>query len=349
MRGLIGILCGLIAWECLAQVYPELEWASIQLKTNDQVELRFHGQPERSYIIEASRDLIHWSPVSESMTATRTMITWTDSETSEALRFYRVVLFDRDYQKSQFEESRLLWNEKGLTHYTYQFNWSCFCLPDYIAPVDIRVEQGEWISILQSESGSPVAREDWDRYESIEGLFEILKDAFDQDASHIHAEYHPEYGYPTSVFIDYSKQIADEERGFNVRLTLEPAVQFKAVDVESLQVDSFRLLSAEVRGDMLQIEVEYGGGCREHEWSLCADPNAFMESQPVQINLYLSHEGNNDLCKALVRDTRVFSLQALKERFQEIYPDDEILILNVHGFHLSEQPTILSTQYQMIP
>ena len=42
-----------------------------------------------------------------------------------------------------------------------------------------------------------------------------------RDAASIRAEFHPELGYPTQVFVDYHENTADEERGYRV-LALEP-------------------------------------------------------------------------------------------------------------------------------
>jgi hypothetical protein len=323
------------------------QWTSIGLNGQGQLELSFNAPSEQTYIIEASGDLVQWQVVSDPILTSNEVTDWIAPESDAGHRFYRLALFDRDWMRSQFERNRRLWNEQALSDYSYVFNWSCFCLPEYTAPVNIRVEQGEWTEMSFVLDGKPVIEENWQRYKTIDELFEIIDDAFRQDAKEIHATYDPDLGYPTSVFIDYSELIADEERGFNVDLQKEPAIQFLEQTPEALESDGFRLLDAKIEGDLLEIQVEYGGGCRVHQLEMVANPAAFMESEPIQSNIYLSHESHNDPCKALVRKKITFSLKPLKEVFLELYPARDSLILNIHGFHLNEEQRMITVPYQL--
>ena len=348
MRELIYAMSFCWALNCLGQganLGPE--WTSIKLSDEGRIELAFQAQPEHSYVIESSINLVDWKAVSEPLLNSGTPTTWGAPESNDPHRFYRLVVHDRAWMKAQFERNRLLWNEQDFDGYTFRFNWSCFCPPDYTAPVDIRVEQGGLAAVSYSDNGTPVAQSDWDRYRTIEALFEILDEAFEQDAKVISVSYEPDFGYPSSVFIDYSELIADEERGFEVKLQSEMAVQLSAQAPASLQVDPFQLLDAQITGDLLEIQVEYGGGCRSHIFEITAHPSAFLESEPVQMNVHVSHQGNNDLCKALIRARRVFSLKPLKEAFQEIYPSGDQLILNIHGFMRDGSTTVLSILYKI--
>lgn len=321
------------------------QWLSININHQGQIELDFIASDKQTYVIEASDDLQDWRVVSDPIEVSTNAAKWIPPKSNVNHQFYRLALFDRDWMRSQFEENRRLWNEQALSEYSYVFSWSCFCLPDYTAPVKIEVEQGEWSSISFVADGKPVIEDNWQRYNTIDELFEMIEDAFKQDAVAIHAEYDSELGYPTSVFIDYSELIADEERGFSVTLHGQPSIQFVSQNPFELGSDPFRLLNANVDGDLLEIEVEYGGGCREHQFELIANPKAFMESEPVQANIYFLHENHDDLCKALVRKKYTFSLQPLKEAFRELYPAGNALVLNVHGFHLSEDITELNVLY----
>ena len=344
----MSVLAGFLALGCAiqgAELQPE--WTSIKLNNQGQMELRFNSSAKETYIIEASDDLTLWQAVSDPIETSDVETNWVAPETDDVQLFYRLALFDRDWLRSQFEQNRRLWNEQALSDYNYVFTWSCFCLPEYTAPVNIKVEQGEWAEISFVLDDKPVIKDDWDRYRTIEELFEILDDAFRQDAKEIHVTYDPDLGYPTSCFIDYSELIADEERGFNVDLQVEPSIQLIAQTPDTLESDAFRLLEAKIDGDHLEVHVEYGGGCREHLLEIIADPVAFMESEPVQANIYLSHDSQNDLCKALVRNEFTFSLQPLKRAFQGIYPTRESLILNIHGYHLFEETTVLSVPYHL--
>jgi hypothetical protein len=55
-----------------------------------------------------------------------------------------------------------------------------------------------------------------ERYQAMDGLFDLLQSAIDENAHTISAKYHFDLGYPTEVWIDYEERTADEERGFSI-------------------------------------------------------------------------------------------------------------------------------------
>ena len=82
--------------------------------------------------------------------------------------------------------------------------------------------------------------------------------------------------------------------------------------------DAAQILAARVDGDTLRLEVQYGGGCARHVFRLVAG-TGFMESNPVQTRLYLGHDANGDMCRALVRPTLAFSLAPLAAQWRRNY------------------------------
>lgn len=326
----------------------QLEWTSFKISARGQMELSHNVPSGQAYVIEASDNLEYWRVVSDLMVAFDEA-DWVVPITETTQRFYRLALVDRDWEKLEFDRNRQLWSKQSLGSYQYVFNWNCFCLPEYTAPVLIRVESGEWSEISLVRDGTPVNRDDWKRYKTIEELFDIIDQAFLQDAKEIRAEYDPDFGYPTSVFIDYDEMIADEERGFNVKLEVQPSIQLMAQIPDAAASDAFRLLEASVSNDLLKLEVEYGGGCRVHLFEIIADPDAFLESWPIQINIYMKHESHDDFCKALVRKKLTFSLDPLKEAFKGLYPKNDSLILNIHGFRSDGEGTVLTLPFDVNP
>ena len=89
---------------------------------------------------------------------------------------------------------------------------SCFCLVEHIGPFSVTVQNGEILSATRE--GETV---DTDRVLTVDGLFDVLADAYRQDAHRIEVDYDPIRGYPTSFFIDYDEHTADEELGFTVK------------------------------------------------------------------------------------------------------------------------------------
>ncbi len=330
-----------------AELRPE--WTSFKLSERGQLKLSFGALSGQSYVIESSDDLAFWQVVSDPIVVSSAATDWIAPEDDAPQQFYRLARFDRSWMRAQFDRNRQLWDEQALSTYQYVFNGSCLCLPEYTAPVNIKVERGEWAEITTKADGTPVSEKDWNRYKTIEELFDIIEEAFLQDAKEINVEYDPDLGYPTSVFIDYDERIADEERGFNVKLETQASIQLMAQIPDPAESDAFRLLEVNVSGDLLEIEVEYGGGCREHLFEIVADPNGFLESDPVQVNIYIAHENNNDLCEALVRKKLTFSLQPLKEAFRALYPSANSLTLNIHGFRSDGGGTGLTVPFDVDP
>ncbi|MDA0750394.1 MAG: DUF6174 domain-containing protein [Verrucomicrobia bacterium] len=326
----------------------QLEWTSYKFNAQGQMELSHNVPSGQAYVIEASEDLLHWRAVSDRM-VTSDKKDWVFPATEATQRFYRLALVDRAWEKLEFDRNRQLWREQSLGSYQYVFNWSCFCLPEYTAPVIINVERGEWSEISLVRDGKPVKEDDWKRYKTIEELFDIIDQALLQDAKEIRVEYDPDFGYPSSVFIDYDEMIADEERGFSVKLEAQPSIQLMAQIPDAAASDAFRLLEASVSNDLLKLEVEYGGGCRVHLFEIIADPDAFLESWPIQINIYMKHESHDDFCKALVRKKLTFSLDPLKEAFKGLYPKNDSLILNIHGFRSDGEGTVLTLPFDVNP
>ena len=82
--------------------------------------------------------------------------------------------------------------------------------------------------------------------------------------------------------------------------------------------DPLQLVSAKIRGDVLFLEVMYGGGCHEHRFALTGG-GVFMESYPVQTGLTLHHDALGDLCRAIVSKSLQFDLTPLKHAYQRSY------------------------------
>lgn len=70
--------------------------------------------------------------------------------------------------------------------------------------------------------------------------------------------------------------------------------------------------------DTLGLQLQYGGGCEDHEFYLVAAAS-FMESAPVQARVRLFHDDNGDRCEALVTETVRFNLEPLKEQYEDMY------------------------------
>ena len=69
--------------------------------------------------------------------------------------------------------------------------------------------------------------------------------------------------------------------------------------------------------DILCINISYGGGCEDHNFSLVA--SSFMESQPVKVDVVLSHEDHDDPCDMWITEELLFHLGPLKQSWRQSY------------------------------
>lgn len=88
--------------------------------------------------------------------------------------------------------------------------------------------------------------------------------------------------------------------------------------------DQFDILSTRISGDSLLLEVQYGGGCEKHIFAMNTNL-IWMKSMPPQLNLWLEHENNNDMCRALITETIAFNLSNCR------YPSGKTVTLIING------------------
>lgn len=93
--------------------------------------------------------------------------------------------------------------------------------------------------------------------------------------------------------------------------TMSNKVIIKPGYVAPKTTDQFSVENALVKGDDLIMYVNYSGGCKDHEFKALAS-DVYMKSMPPKLGLYVEHDANEDLCKAIVKDTLTFDLSTIK-------------------------------------
>jgi len=101
---------------------------------------------------------------------------------------------------------------------------------------------------------------------------------------------------------------------------------YQSAPRDPLTINDIRLIK-----NHLEFNISYGGGCEEHEFQLYS--TSFMESYPVQVNILLSHEDNDDPCDMWITETLIFNIFPLKESWQKSYNNNSgIIIMNIQGW-----------------
>ncbi len=122
-----------------------------------------------------------------------------------------------------------------------------------------------------------------------------------------------------------------------------PIVVDQGTDPSAWAHDLVLVEAPSVEGDYLTLRVSYSGGCVAHHLDLVAF-GGWMESSPVQIQAFLSHDANGDQCEAWITRDITFDLKPLKQAYQESYgvgePGGSTVVILVH-----HQPSF-SSQFQ---
>lgn len=115
---------------------------------------------------------------------------------------------------SEYDQNLSNWNDANISHYRYQLGVSCFCPFGEQMPITIEVKNDEVI-LITDVNGNEVSESDpiWEilnQYLTIDRLFVSLKSSLN-DAEKIEVSYDAEYGFPSSIAVDYIIQAVDDE------------------------------------------------------------------------------------------------------------------------------------------
>jgi hypothetical protein len=119
---------------------------------------------------------------------------------------------DQSGERRALAEARQRWEEAALESFTYTLERRCFCIP---LTMEIEVVDGEIVrtAVIEGEEGDSLVL-------SIDELFEVVADALDEHPARLSVEYDPVLGYPREIWVDLEENIADEEYGYGVELTV---------------------------------------------------------------------------------------------------------------------------------
>jgi hypothetical protein len=122
---------------------------------------------------------------------------------------------DFDDERQDLSRSRRIWQESRVYDYDYIGWLECYCYYEGV-PVRVEVRLGAVVAVTFVSSGRLVPIEYYADYPTVEGLFTILDEAIENGAYRIDADFDDHYGFPRDFFVDYERNVADEERGFRI-------------------------------------------------------------------------------------------------------------------------------------
>ena len=116
-----------------------------------------------------------------------------------------------DRAQRELDRNWDLFERSAPLSYSYTVRINCECTSDVTRPVVVWVDRGSVEYLYYEDDGRAVPLSISNSFPSVEQLFDAIQDAIDRNADFVDVEYDFTYGYPTSVYIDYDRRVADEE------------------------------------------------------------------------------------------------------------------------------------------
>jgi hypothetical protein len=111
-------------------------------------------------------------------------------------------------ERREYNDALAAWMRLGIENYSFVHARSCECIEAWTRPARVVVRAGRVTAASDLASGEARSV---DYYLTIDALFERIKQAFDERAWRIEVSYDAQMHYPTSIFIDQERNVADEE------------------------------------------------------------------------------------------------------------------------------------------
>lgn len=93
-------------------------------------------------------------------------------------------------------------------------------------------------------------------------------------------------------------------------LDIDP-IEVKKAQIGDVMQESapITITAATLDGNILSLEIEYSGGCKDHTYELIGS-EAIMKSLPAKRAIKLVHNSNDDTCRELISETIKFNIRA---------------------------------------
>lgn len=131
-------------------------------------------------------------------------------------------ILDPDHgPREELEENRARWEAARPPAYAMVLERLCFCPQETRGPVRITVQGTIPTARVYTDSGEAVPAELGPVFPTVDGLFDVLLDAYDRGAHEVRVTYDDDTGIPVDVWIDYHEDAIDEELGYQVTVPID--------------------------------------------------------------------------------------------------------------------------------
>jgi hypothetical protein len=120
-------------------------------------------------------------------------------------------------QRPALERNRSLWESQAIQHYRFHLKIGCMCPWYSMMPLTVEVKNGEILAMAASNGGNISPYLDTFRpHGTIESLFDTVDSAISRGVYRLEVQYDATYGFPSSIVINPSRMVYDDETGYYV-------------------------------------------------------------------------------------------------------------------------------------
>lgn len=170
---------------------------------------------DRRYRIEASSDLTIWRTVLITEPSQGVSLVAGVPTAGATSSFFKASLFEWEELHAEWLLARQRWQGRGLSTYQFECRWNCNC--PFWGWARVQVQDGVVTEVVAVDTGKPLPKEQWSMYLTIDGLFDWIESRRELHPVELQASFDPVLGYPISGYADLSRNLADEELGFEIR------------------------------------------------------------------------------------------------------------------------------------
>ena len=102
------------------------------------------------------------------------------------------------------------WMAQRPAQYSLVMQRTCFCLPEFVAPMRVIFANGEILSATYLDSGDTVSLQVFKSLKNIEGWLTRISELEAKENAELKTAFNNEYGYPTYFYVDRHPRIADD-------------------------------------------------------------------------------------------------------------------------------------------
>ncbi len=117
----------------------------------------------------------------------------------------------------ELERNRQLWNEKKIADYDFVASIREGGMSNIAEPVLIKVRGGKYISIDPISKSEKRPFEAYNRYETVDKMFDTVQEELDKGLSYVKVKYDKELGYPQDIGIVSKTATADGSTGCEIK------------------------------------------------------------------------------------------------------------------------------------